>query len=323
MQNVADRAVLVLYFAAQYLVVRILQMAAVLLPPELVFHVIYHCVDDRTSLQACSLVAKLWQCVAQQHLFANIHIWSGIPDRTPSSFIAFLDSRPELCPHIRDVRVGVYPRRNLLVGEVNRKVVTHDLRISLSRIPQLRSLSIHSVHLLPGSPVAAGSRALQNTIHVQTLNMQGMYFGLINDDDQSPITGFRRTLLDFLGSFSTINMLRIYITMLNLEVEIMQEDWQVIQPSYLPHVRALSISNSVCEVVPHVMSCISPTDVSSLEIDGFGDFTTQYADYYQRCIHSFIHLKELTIYTPYCASPSHTICASAANVFCLQLTQRL
>ena len=266
-------------------------------PPELVFHVIEQGVGD-ADLHACSLVSRTWRAPAQERLLSRIGIYSDDSQRDPSSFISLLDSRPELRSYVRELHLLTRPRgANDSDSMLNRDVRAYDIRVILSKLPRVRSLSL-VVHLVPGAPPSAIEHDALPRFEIDTLYMQYVIFRRTSGSVQIP-PAFKEPFLDFLGMFSTIGTLKFRHAYVFGECSDQSESLVPVLPTELPHVRVLNWESATSRLMEHFVHCISMKDLQSLRIK------VQYAgdsQDLQTCINAIAHLKELHVEFEYSES---------------------
>lgn len=266
-------------------------------PPELVFHVIEQGVDE-VDLRACSLVSRTWRAPAQGRHLSRIGIYSDDTQRDPPSFISLLDSRPELGSYVRELLLLTRPRgADDSDPMLNRDVKAYDIRVILSKLPCVRSLSL-AVHLVPGAPPSAIEHDALPRFEIDTLYMQYVIFRRTSGRVQIP-PALKEPLHDFLGMFSAIGTLKFRHAYLYGECSDQIGHLVPVLPIELPHVRVLSWESATSRLMEHFVNCVSMKDLQSLRIkvEYAGD-----SQDFQTCINAVAHLKELHVEFEYSES---------------------
>lgn len=122
--------------------------------PELLYHVMDHCVDESTTLCSSSLVSQAWRRAAQRQLISHVTVFTAVPSRCLHSFIMFLNRRVDIRSAIGTLTIKPHPPR-APVGELLDTTVlkVYELGAALALLPRLNSLSILAVNILPDTPL--------------------------------------------------------------------------------------------------------------------------------------------------------------------------
>lgn len=264
--------------------------------PELFLDIIDLLSHERASLYVCSLVSKSWQGPAQRNLLSRVWIHTDVSTRSPYAFIAFLDSRPDISPYIRDVHIKALPPKPQPPFSRHKDLRTRDLRIFLSKLPRLRLLSTDSVRIVPRWPGSDTQLfAAQSRVEISIVDLHMTSFDRVVGRPRE--IRFQEALLDFLGCFSVIGTLRIDSAWLGFPwPKTVRQRKDPILPGESTQVRTLELCKPISGFARCLVPCLPMEKLHSLEVDSGTFHSLTFDDQFQMCITSATSLRELKIH---------------------------